>query len=276
MIVKNTISPCWLASDATIAKVGNAVAGLFADAPERTRIFFRADDVAVPGDNCRRMLDVFRKHRVPLHLAVTPAWLTAPRWAVLKEWAGSDDDLWCWHQHGWRHQNHQHNGKKSEFGTDRTRDEKRQDIIKGRDRLRSIMGKDYHPVFTPPWNRFDEETGEVLLELGYKAVSRSQGERKRVPLPKRVRGIPVNVDLHTRSEPDPDDGLAALLEEFMEALRFGRVGVMLHHQRMNEASFSFLDQCLAGVSASPTLSPIGLNEAKVSIDQAIFTYSTSI
>lgn len=275
MIVKSTISPCWLAGASTVAKVGEAVAGLLSDAPDGTRIFFRADDVAVPGNNCRRMFDVFRRHRVPLHLAVTPAWLTPPRWSVLREWAG-DDDLWCWHQHGWRHKNHQSNGKKSEFGDERTRDEKRQDIIKGRDRLRSIMGRDFHPVFTPPWNRFDAETGEVLLELGYRAVSRSQGEKKRVPLPKRVRGIPVNVDLHTRSEPEPEDGLAALLEEFMAAVHYGRIGVMLHHQRMNDQAFAFLDQCLGAVAASPSLSPVGLDEVKVSIDQAIFTYSSSI
>jgi len=104
------------------------------------------------------------------------------------------------------------------------------------------MGDDFQPIFTPPWNRFDNETGEALLELGYRAVSRSNGEQKKVPLPNGLPDVPINVDLHTRSEVDPVEGLTALLEEFGEAVESGRVGVMLHHQRMNEAAFMFLDE----------------------------------
>ena len=269
MIVKSTISPLWLADTVQLESAISVLAEIFRGAFSGTTVFFRADDVAVPGNNCRRMLEVFRKYRVPLHLAVTPAWITASRWAVLKEWAG-DDDLWCWHQHGWRHVNHQHTGKKSEFGVSRRRADKRADIIKGRMRLESILGDDFHPVFTPPWNRFDSDTAEVLAELGFKAVSRSQSEKKKVPLPAGVRGTPVNVDLHTRSEEDPQEGLDALLDEFRQAVEFGRVGVMLHHQRMNDAAFHFLDKCLEFVAQSPNLKPIHLDMGRVSVGQAIF------
>lgn len=248
MIVKTIISSCWLASPRQLTEAGDATADLLARSPAGTELFFRADDIGVPGDNCRKMLEMFRRHRVPLHLAVTPAWLTQSRWATLQEWAGNDD-LWCWHQHGWRHVNHQLTGKKGEFGTDRSRQAKRADLIKGRTKLESIMGDAFQPVFTPPWNRFDAETGELLHELGYRAVSRSVGEMKKVGLPEGLPDVAINVDLHTRSETDPAKGLAALVAEFESAVDSGRVGVMLHHQRMNGAAFDFLERMLARVNS---------------------------
>jgi len=254
MIVKTLVSPCWLASEAQLAASAERAAGLLASAAPGTGLFFRADDLGAPGDNCRRMLEAFRARRVPLHAAVTPAWLTPARWDVLRAWAG-DDDLWCWHQHGWRHRNHQATGKKGEFGTDRTSDELRADLAAGRDRLAAIMGADFRPVFTPPWNRFDPRVGPILLDLGFTAVSRSAGAERKVPLPPELPDVPVNVDLHTRREPDPAEGLARLEAELAAALATGRAGLMLHHQRMNPAAFAWLDRVLAAVDgmAAPRL-----------------------
>lgn len=256
MIVKTILSPCWLASQAQIASAADRVAAALGDGAPGTAIFFRADDIGAPGDNCRRMLDIFRSHTIPLHLAVTPSWLTSARWDVLRQWAGTDD-LWCWHQHGWQHKNHQRSGKKGEFGTDRSDEALRADLTRGRDKLAAIMGTDFTPVFTPPWNRFDDRVGPILLELGFTAVSRSEGADRKVPLPPELPDIPVNVDLHTRNEPDPGDGLDRLAEEFEAAARTGRIGVMLHHQRMNDAAFVFLEACLKRVAGS------GLNQLRL-------------
>lgn len=252
MIVKNINSPCWLADAVMLSEAADRLDVLLQAAPAGTEIFFRADDIGVPGEKCRMMMDAFRHHTIPLHMAVTPAWLSESRWATLSEWGGKDD-LWCWHQHGWRHVNHQQSGKKGEFGSDRTREAKRSDLLKGRTKLETIMGDAFRPFFTPPWNRFDTDTGEILKELGYQVVSRSTGEIRKVPLPEGLPDIAINVDLHTRSEAEPQKGLDALLDEFAKAVESGRVGVMLHHQRMNEASFSFLDSLLAMVSTKDNL-----------------------
>jgi len=244
MIVKTTISSLWLAP---IPEAEKRLAAILDSAPEGTEIFFRADDIGAPGDNCRRMMEIFRTHQIPLHMAVTPAWLSESRWVTLKEWAGNDD-IFCWHQHGWRHVNHQQTGKKGEFGTGRTKADKKEDLAKGAVKLEKIMGDDFQLFFTPPWNRFDPETAEALAELGFKAVSRSSGEMKKVPLPDTLPDIFINVDLHTRSEADPAESWNALMDEFEAAVETGRVGVMLHHQRMNDAAFEFLDTCLSMVA----------------------------
>jgi peptidoglycan/xylan/chitin deacetylase (PgdA/CDA1 family) len=262
MIVKTAVSALWTAPPALLGEAAHRLDALLdgvgAGAASGTEIFFRADDVAAPGEACRRMLETFARHGLPLHLAVTPAWLTPARWDVLRRWAG-ERDLWCWHQHGWRHVNHQREGRKGEFGVDRSVADKRADLARGRDRLAAIMGARFSPVFTPPWNRFDAQTAQLLLEAGYVAVSRSDGAQRRVPMPGNLPDIPVNVDLHTRRESDPAQGITALLVEFEAALASGRVGVMLHHQRMNDAAFSFLDHCLAAVARSD-LTPIRLDK----------------
>lgn len=251
MIVKNTISALWRTMPADWeSRLDKA----FAHIPDGTEIFFRADDIGVPGHKCQQMMDIFCTHRIPLHMAVTPAWLSESRWATLKQWAS--DGPFVWHQHGWRHVNHQLSGKKGEFGTDRPWTDKKNDLTRGLAKLRTIMGDDFQPYFTPPWNRFDQETGQILAELGFKGVSRSSGEMKKVPLPDTLPDTFIHVDLHTRGEADPGAGWDALMNEFQTAATTGRIGVMLHHQRMNDAAFEFLDFCLARAAARTSLKKI--------------------
>ena len=167
----------------------------------RGLVFFRADDVAVPGGNLTRLLQLFLKHGAPLCCAVVPAWLSLPRWQYLKDLTGLENKLWCWHQHGWRHLNHEAAGRKQEFGPSRSREQLAADLRRGWARLEALMEDDFFPVFTPPWNRCSGETLELALEIGYYGVSRIRGSH-----PLSLTGLPdlqVNVDLHTRRETEP-------------------------------------------------------------------------
>jgi hypothetical protein len=209
-------------------------------------IFFRADDVGVPGSQFARLVGLFRRHRVPLTFALVPAWLTARRWRRLLEISGRDPVLWGWAQHGWRHRNHALQGKKTEFGPARPFGAKRRDLLRGFERLSSLVGEELLPIFVPPWNRCDKETLMVLRDLGFKALSRSLGARPAAP--PGVPDYPVTVDLHTRKEENGEAGRLALLEELSEGLRRPLCGIMIHHQRMNEAAFAFLDLLLQGLT----------------------------
>lgn len=215
------------------------------------RVFFRADDVAVPGAACTRMLELFLRHETPLWAAVVPAWLQAERWAALRA-ASRDASLICWHQHGWRHANHEVWGKKSEFGPGRALELVRADLLKGRDKLAQLLGRRFTPLFTPPWNRLRPDALPLLVELGYAGLScdaktarvlRPSGADAREALcafPLR----PVHADLHTRRETAPQAALDGLLQDFATGLATGCCGVMLHHQRMNQAAFAFLERLL--------------------------------
>ena len=206
-------------------------------------VFFRADDVAVPGRKLARLVDIFNNHQVPLTLAVVPAWLTETRWQRLVELCGRDHSLWCWIQHGWRHRNHEPQGRRSEFGPSRSFSRKRMDLQTGFQKLSRLLGNAFTPAFTPPWNRCDSETLKALKELGYQALSRNLGAQP--PAPATLTEYPVSVDLHTRKEKDGESGWQNFFKELREGLGNGFCGIMIHHQRMNDAAFDFLELLLS-------------------------------
>jgi len=209
---------------------------------DATAVFFRADDIAVPGRQFQRLLEIFSRHNTPLSLAVVPVWLTPPRWKAISQMGASRTNLWCWHQHGWRHRNHELAGKKQEFGPGRSSEALHTDLDRGRRRLQTIMGDAFTPIFTPPWNRCSEITLARLREMGYAAVSRSRGSLPPAPL-----GLPehaVDVDLHTDRAPTAAIGWQRLTDRLVDSLSRPTCGIMIHHQRMNEAAFDFLDQLL--------------------------------
>ena len=254
MTMQINISPIWRRLPADIVK--RAADCVAAGCAQKTHtrdsaVFFRADDIAVPGRQFSRLMALFSKYRVPLCLAVVPAWLTRSRWSALRRVANNAGSLWCWHQHGWRHVNHESQGKKQEFGPARRRADLERDIGRGRQRLEELLGKRFYPVFTPPWNRCGQGALDVLNSLGYAGISRSRGST-----PPTSRGLPnfdVNVDLHTRKETVAADGWRNLFDELQQAIASGRCGIMIHHQLMNQAAFDFLVILLKALKANKTM-----------------------
>lgn len=244
MIVSNNVSPLWqnLPADHR-ERLALAVDKGLSLAPDgRATVFFRADDVAVPSNAFTAMADAFRDAGAPLCMAVVPAWLTLSRWAALRKTADAPG-LFCWCQHGWRHMNFEAPGtKKREFGQARPARDKRQDLTKGFKRMGDILGADFTPVFTPPWNRCDGESLAVMPSIGFKGISRTVGAGPDAP--EGLPDFPVRMDLHTRKEPDPSASLDNMLGELTDGLASGMCGIMLHHQRMESVSLMFLKALL--------------------------------
>ncbi len=203
------------------------------------KVFFRADDIGVPGRQFSWLMELFSKFEVPLALAVVPVWITQKRWEIIRETTSSHAALWCWHQHGWRHANHEIKGKKQEFGPHRSIDALKYDLMRGNNRLESILGDDYFKAFTPPWNRCGQACLDLLKAEGYHFISRSRGAH-----PAASGGlidIQVNVDPYTLKAPDPYKGWEKLFGELEKGISEGLCGIMIHHQRMNQNAFSFLE-----------------------------------
>lgn len=216
----------------------------------RGKVFFRADDIAAPSKNFTQMMELFKKYQTPLCLAVTPSWISRPRWQALLEAAGDEPSLWCWHQHGWRHINHEPEGKKQEFGPSRTKEAIARDLALGKERLEQILGPRFFPFFTPPWNRCSAHTLALLQSMGYNGISRSIGAK---PKSQGLPDIFVNVDLHTRREKDGKKDLTLFFQELSRALSSGYCGVMIHHQLMNDAAFEALEALLQAFCADKKL-----------------------
>lgn len=221
-------------------------------------IFFRADDIGVPGAQFLRLMEIFTRYRAPISLAVVPSWLTATRWKALQSVCLRNNNRICWYQHGWRHTNHELRGKKQEFGSSRSKDAIALDLDRGRRRLLQIMQNRFYPAFTPPWNRCSQATLEEMIALKYKAISRNQGADP--PAPGKLPDFPVNVDLHTRREVAPAKGWEKLAAEMKGAIAGGYCGIMIHHQRMNDNAFGFLEDFLGRLVQSPVFHLVNLKE----------------
>ena len=218
-----------------------------ADSQDPIPVFFRADDVAVPGKRFRELVDVFSRYQVPLSMSVVPAWLTAARWEGIQRLCNKNSNLWCFYQHGWRHMNHEPSGKKQEFGPARPTAEIEHDLMRGRKRLMFLMQDAFFPAFTPPWNRCSKEALDVLRTSGCRAISRSRGASP--PAPAGMPDFQVNVDLHTRKEHTAALGWKNLYAELAAGIADGFCGIMIHHQRMNDNALAFLEGLLERMTA---------------------------
>ena len=175
-------------------------------------VFFRADDIAEVSEDFSRLIALFLNHpRAIGPWRRSPPGSTSENWAEIGKLTSDASFLWCWHQHGWSHADHSVEGKKCEFGDDRAPEDIEDDLGRGRRRLEAIMGDSFSPVFTPPWNRCGRFALDALKKLGFEAVSRSEGATPAAP--SGLAQCDINVDLHTRKDPDPDKSLEALLGE---------------------------------------------------------------
>lgn len=222
------------------------------------QVYFRADDIAVPSASLKRLMALFQTHDSPLALALVPAWLTQPRWEKLAQWGRMSPELWCWHQHGWRHHNHAPQGKKAEFGDHRPQSTMAAELKRGFDRLSGLLGQTFSPIFTPPWNRIGDQALSTLHSIGLRAVSRDETQSWHHP--SRLPELPVHVDLHTHKASNPNLARQHLLDCLTEALTRGSCGIMIHHQRMNDTAFAFLDFLLRALQRYKAARSVGFTD----------------
>lgn len=235
-----------------------AVAKGLSQGTGNANIFFRADDIGIPGQQFSKMIQLFNKHKLPLCLAIVPTWITEKRLTTLQEDTGQRNSQWCWHQHGWLHRNYEKFGKNQEFGSARSAKAQLEDLKKGKERLHKILGQSFAPFFTPPWNRCSHDTLDGLQKLAFLAVSRSENASPTPPA--GLQDIQVNIDLHTRKEQHPETCLNDLLAEISQGIANGTGGIMIHHQRMNQTAFDFLDLLLHTIRAETRLHPLLFEE----------------
>ena len=108
----------------------------------------------------------------------------------------------------------------------------------------------------PPWNRCSLHTLKLLIELNYSAVS---GYRNSLPpVPGGLVDFQTHVDLHTRK----DIGWGPLFTDLRNALSSGICGVMIHHGKMNDRAFRFLEILLKCIQSRKQLTPVHFKELK--------------
>src|SRR3954447_12154104 len=179
----------------------NLLGSALDDAAGPVEVFFRDDDAGWGDARLLRLADVFAFHGLPLDLAVIPAELTPRLAGELRERPGG------LHQHGYAHLNHQREGRKCEFGSDRSRAQQEADIAAGRERLTELLGDRLDAIFTPPWNRCTRDTAEALVALGFAALSREHRAEPLGLLPE----VPVHLDVVRLSPDELDERFAGFV-----------------------------------------------------------------
>ena len=209
--------------------------------------FFRDDDVGWANDEFRALLACFRRHAVPIDIAAIPSALTAEFAGEICALHDEAPALVGIHQHGFSHTNHEVLGRKCEFGASRTRQDQYSDIQLGKMKLEAMLGSALDSIFTPPWNRCTEITGECLRELGFRVLSR---DATAPPLALAgLNELPISVDWFAKNNGSrlSFECLGALLAKVVKQ-RQQPVGIMLHHELMSADERGLLGDLLVLLS----------------------------
>ena len=212
----------------------------------RIDFFFRDDDAGWANDEFRALFGCFRRHSVPIDIAAIPSALT-PEFAG--EVCALHDDapaLIGIHQHGFSHANHEVAGRKCEFGTSRAREDQYSDIQLGKMKLEAILGSAFDPIFTPPWNRCTEITGECLRELGFCVLSRDASAPS-LSL-SGLRELSISIDWFAKKNGArlSFQALGTLIANTVKQSQ--PIGIMLHHELMSADERKLLGDLLVLLS----------------------------
>ncbi|MBK8159534.1 MAG: polysaccharide deacetylase family protein [Rhodospirillaceae bacterium] len=215
----------------------------------RTPTLWWRDDDAVAATPA--LADLRKVARVPLALAVIPAAPDRPLQQSLADFLGTWPAAVVL-QHGVTHQSHALPGaKNSEFPASRDLAARLSGLESGMSRLQNMLGAQFIPVLTPPWNRIADDLLPHLAGLGYRGISRF-GEPPWRP------GAPLAPLIEVNTEVDVIDwrgsrgfvGEGAALGRLVGHLAARRLkvaepdlptGILTHHLVHDTATWRFLE-----------------------------------
>ncbi|MGB1239412.1 MAG: hypothetical protein ACPG4U_14430 [Pseudomonadales bacterium] len=215
--------------------------------PTAPRFWWRDDDAVADSTALRRMLNIAKTHRVPVHLAVIPAALEQSL-DIVKD---SEFSPYCYiTQHGVEHQSFAREGeRKIELGGTQDIAALSAALALGRQRLSTQFGAQYLDILVPPWNRIAPAVIAKLPEIGYRTLS-VLGERSTSAVFDEVN---VHIDIinwKARSFAGEADILQKLTALLLAKRSDGRdldepIGLMTHHLDHDTACWAFIEQFIA-------------------------------
>ncbi|MFQ5605583.1 MAG: DUF2334 domain-containing protein [bacterium] len=207
-------------------------------------LFFRDDDVDVLTSNLVNLVHLFTEKDIPLHLQIIPNNLEVETVRYLKKIKRNYPHRILLSQHGWSHANHNPDGRKHEFGDERSASQQFSDIISGKEVLTKTFLNDFLLAFTPPWNRYNSDTVQVLTKLGFQILSADGGTVGE--LEGELVEISTAIDLHHQRPHPTLKSPVHLLFELRENLKKNhQVGWLLHHHEMSLTDLHFLNKFVA-------------------------------
>jgi hypothetical protein len=211
------------------------------------KLIIRIDDVVDVTPRLEALWRVLEKRRVPVHLGVIPADLTAAAAERLRQRAADSSARVTVQQHGYRHVNHGVDRRRFEFGDERDADLQREELAAGQKILKELLDGLFDGVFVPPWDRCGATTLDALAQLGFGGVSVI--ETSSAPLDERVPRVTMTIDPVAVWRPTAihrpwDETSQQVLGELQTR---GWSGIELHHEVMTDEDCEGLDALLSVV-----------------------------
>ncbi|MEZ4732246.1 MAG: glycosyltransferase [Caldilineaceae bacterium] len=222
------------------------------DNGEVVPVFLRDDDIDEDEETLRELLDISLARGVPVNLEIIPNGLTEAGARLIADHKRFTPELIELNQHGWQHVNHEHTGRKCEFGPSRSYAQQYDDIACGKALLETTFAELFTPIFTPPWNRYSDHTLQALHDLGFVGFS---ALRQAPP----VYGycfpdLSVTLDLYRWKRGAAMKAPECIVADLIRQISGGApIGLLLHHKVMDAAAFAFLDGLLAELRRYPLI-----------------------
>ena len=214
----------------------------------RATLWWRDDDACRDSPSLQALLELARRHRVPVAVAAIAA--TAD--ATLADAIARSDEATIV-QHGYAHANHAPAGERSaELGAHRSLRVRREELERGRERLARAFGGRFVPVLVPPWNRIAADIVPGLPAIGFHGLS-CFGPRPCAFAAPRLVQVNAHVDLIAWRRDRQFIGADAAIERLASRLAARRsretdpdepTGVLTHHLEMGSDALKFLAELM--------------------------------
>lgn len=211
------------------------------DAP--ATFWLRDDDAVEPTPALDQLLGLTQHYRVPVTLAVIPAFSGQALAAALRPLTEVEVAV-----HGWSHRSFAEPGEKNqELGLHRPREVVLHELGRGFAHLASLHGQQFVPVLVPPWNRIDAALTDGLAPMGFRALSVFGPE-----LPGPIRQINTQVDLIDWRGTRCGKPAAMLVAEIIGRMNSGApMGFLTHHLVHDADAWQFIDRMFHATADHP-------------------------
>ncbi len=200
--------------------------------------WLRDDDAFQDNEKVRRLLSLCNKYSVPMAWAVVPEKLEESLVKLFQS-----EPLVTVIQHGFAHQNHgKGSGTSGEFQYHRPLEKMRADAKSGQQILAQRFGKQFLPIFVPPWNQISDAMIAELPKLGFLGLSRFGDEEKTYPF----KICNSNCDLLKWKPQVHFAGEEKSLNCIIEELQRGNfnIGILTHHLDHDAETEEFLQKLM--------------------------------
>jgi hypothetical protein len=191
--------------------------------------FLRIDDYHDATPDVCRVLEWLLGNRYRLHVAVIPGLLTTRGALFLEAILGTYPRHVEVGQHGYIHTCRRQGRKRFEVGPGMDWYEQAKIIALGKQVLRERLPAPTVPVFTPPFNGYDNNTIQALSENRFEILSAEvQSQRDVIAAP--LREVSINVDVCDKYFPRPVLQEVSAIGSMIRRTnaRDGYVGIVLH------------------------------------------------